>query len=246
MDEELPFKDQSQIAISASKKTSVRRIDHEFGAPENPKNFVLKIRTKNIPRLNNESDEAYSKRRLNDSMEFVAKERRMETIVERILRDNKVEVSTPREEWFIYQGGDGFPTAARIQEEVSGQTLRDFGVDNLNPDQKRKLASLLEANEKCFQETGKNIDLLGVSSEDRFDLRIKQLTIGAIRYSVNILVSDGKLVLVDAKLGERSDWLGMAKRIRLKMDLASLRKQAEGSKVVDDSVLLGTPAKAQG
>lgn len=205
--------------LAASSTTEVTSVEREPGQ----KKFVVKITQSHLVRGLDEDDKDFYNRRYQEACDCIKSAREEEAAVIEFISQKVPEIKMPKEEWFIFAADDGSPLSGRIQEEIEGTRLKDFGLENLNNQQVDILKRLLQANVECYKQKGRNLDIYGSSTDEERYFKVRQLVFGMLRHSVNLLVADdGNIALVDLRFANMGKSKEAVKYIRTKADLAYL------------------------
>ncbi len=212
------------IPLAASYYTEVTRV--EGGSSR--KQLVVKVSQSQLERGSNEEEKEFYNRRYQEARSIIEWARESERDVIEFISQRVPELQMPQEEWFIFSADDGFPLSGRIQEEIKGKRLKDYGLENLNEQQINILTRLLKANLDCYEQKGCNLDIYGSSNDEENYLRIKQLVFGMLRRSVNLLVTEsGNIALIDLRFTNMGKHVEAVKHIRTKADLAYLQRLSQ-------------------
>jgi hypothetical protein len=193
-----------------------------------PKPLVVKITQSSLVREPYESDTEFYSRRLKEAESAIRGAREAEAAVIGFISQTVPELVMPREEWFVFTADDGFPLSGRIQEEIKGKRLKEYGLENLSHSQIDTLTRLLEANVDCYEKYGINLDIYGSSNDEENYLRLKQLVFGMLRRSVNLIITEeGEVGLIDLRFTNMGKFIELTKHIRTKADLTYLKRLRE-------------------
>ena len=207
--------------FTGSYYTEVARIE----ADPSRKELVVKITQSQLVRGSREEDTAFYTRRYEEARSTIEWARESEQGVTSFISQRVPELKMPQEEWFIFTADDGFPLSGRIQEEIKGKRLKDYGLENLNEQQIHILERLLKSNIECYEKYGINLDIYGSSNDEEKYLRMKQLVFGMLRRSVNLIVTEeSSVALIDLRFTNMGKRVEAIKHIRTRADLAYLQR----------------------
>ncbi len=157
-----------------------------------------------LKRESGESDEDYRRRRFEKCLSFIKKQLASEEMARRLLPDR---INAPHEFHLIAEGKDGFPAPFRIQEKISGKTLKKMDdLPTLNEQQQNDLNNLLQASLDGYRKYGRLLTIVGSVEGEVTDLlaEIKKFW-SPLENSNNIMISpDGTISLVDVRLSKKS------------------------------------------
>jgi hypothetical protein len=223
MQKTLPITGEAQ-PLASSYYTDVASIKHE-DTPTEDKQFVVKVSQSRLQRTSKEDDASFYARRYQEAQDTIKWAQESEKEVTDFISRRVPELIMPREEWFIFKADDGYPLGGRIQEEIKGKILKDYGLENLDEQQIDVLKRLLAANIDCYAEKKVNLDIFGSSTDEEDYLRLKQLAFGMLRRSVNLIVTDtGEIALIDLRFTNMGKLIEAVKHIRTRADFMYLKK----------------------